>query len=128
LAGTSKRAAEAGRMTTTLYGMHNCDTVRKARKWLDAHDIAYQFHDFRKDGLTEDQVNDWIAELGWQTVINRRSATWRTLDPQVREAMTDSTATAVILGAPTLIKRPLLDTGGERHAGFSGAAYEGIFG
>ena len=111
----------------TLYGIKNCDTVRKARKWLEAHGIEYQFHDFRADGLDRDLVRGWITELGWQNLVNRRSTSWKALDASSRETMDEDSALVAILAQPTLIKRPLLDTGHERHNGFSTAEYQKIF-
>jgi len=92
----------------TLYGIKNCDTVKKARKWLDSHGIEYHFHDFREAG-------------------NRRSTSWKGLAEQDRLNMNDATALKAILNQPTLIKRPLLDTGKQRYAGFSAASYAKIF-
>ena len=111
----------------TLYGIKNCDTVKKARKWLEDRGIEYSFHDFRVDGLDEDQVRSWLQELDWQTLVNRRSTSWKALQPQQREAMDADSALVAILEQPTLIKRPLLDTGHERFTGFSAADYEKIF-
>ena len=111
----------------TLYGIKNCDTVKKARKWLDAHAVEYRFHDFRADGLERDAVAGWLEELGWQNLVNRRSSSWKALDESARESMDDDSALPAILAQPTLIKRPLLDTGHERFAGFSAASYQKIF-
>jgi len=111
----------------TLYGIKNCDTVKKARRWLDDHGIDYQFHDFREDGLDEKQAAAWLGELGWETVVNKRSTSWKALAPAEREAMNDSTALAAIMTQPTLIKRPLLDTGNERSTGFSADRYQKLF-
>lgn len=111
----------------TLYGIKNCDTVRKARKWLDTHNIDYQFHDFREDGLDSDAVAAWIDELGWQNLLNRRSQSWKTLDEGARTSMDDEAAHKAVLAHPTLIKRPLLDTGEQRYTGFSAANYAKIF-
>lgn len=111
----------------TLYGIKNCDTVRKARKWLDSHGVDYQFHDFREDGVDKDAVFAWIDELGWQNLVNRRSSSWKKLDEQDRSNMNDESALQAILLHPTLIKRPLLDTGKQRYTGFSAANYAKIF-
>ena len=111
----------------TLYGIKNCDTVKKARKWLDTHNIDYQFHDFREDGLTEDAVAAWLEELGWQNLLNRRSTSWKSLGEQTRLDMDEEAALKTILLHPTLIKRPLLDTGQQRYTGFSAASYAKIF-
>lgn len=116
--------------TITLYGIANCDTVRKARRWLADQGIDYRFHDFRADGLKSEQVSAWLAELG-PALVNKRSTSWKSLDPTSREELstgTDSTgALAAIVAQPTLIKRPLLDTGNERHLGFSPATYATVF-
>ena len=111
----------------TLYGIKNCDSVKKARKWLDARGIDYQFHDFRVDGLSEVDVQEWLDQLGWETLINKRSTTWKQLDPSARESMDALTAKAAILKQPTLIKRPLLDTGHSISTGFSKDSYGRIF-
>ena len=112
---------------TTLYGIKNCDTVKKARSWLENKGIDHLFHDFRIDGLNREQVEKWVAELGWELLVNRRSTTWKELSADQREAMDDISAIPAILAAPTLIKRPLLDTGGQRHVGFSDSSYTKIF-
>jgi arsenate reductase len=111
----------------TLYGIKNCDTVKKSRRWLEQHHIEYRFHDFREDGLSGEQLDGWLDELGWEAVVNRRSTTWKGLDTATRESMDSATARRVILENPTLIKRPLLDTGSERHLGFSAPAWQEIF-
>jgi Spx/MgsR family transcriptional regulator len=111
----------------TLYGIKNCDTVKKARKWLDSRGIEYRFHDFREEGVNEDMVAAWIDELGWQNLLNRRSTSWKALDEQDRLNMNDKTALKAVLSQPTLIKRPLLDTGKQRYTGFSAASYAKIF-
>jgi Spx/MgsR family transcriptional regulator len=111
----------------TLYGIKNCDTVKKARRWLEDHGIDYRFHDFRDDGLDAGQVERWLGELGWEELLNRRSTSWKALPPEFRDAMDDEAALQAILEQPTLIKRPLLDTGHERFTGFSAANYQTIF-
>ncbi|MFC1602469.1 ArsC family reductase [Pseudomonadota bacterium] len=111
----------------TLYGIPNCDTVRKARRWLDAHEINYQFHNFRKEGLTELLLQNWVTELGWETLINRRGTSWRKLPEQERDGINQSTAIQLMLENPTLIKRPILDVGTSRHVGFSEAQYQELF-
>lgn len=110
----------------TLYGIKNCDTVKKARTWLDQHQITYQFHDFRIDGLSESQVKSWINELGLETLVNKRSTTWKELNEQTKNNF-DNHAVQVITANPTLIKRPLLDTGKQKHVGFKDAEYTTIF-
>jgi Spx/MgsR family transcriptional regulator len=112
---------------TTLYGIKNCDTVKKARKWLDARQVDYRFHDFREDGLEKQQLLAWVNELGWETLVNKRSTTWKQLDQDTRDAMNKTMAINTMLAKPTLIKRPVLDTGNEQLVGFKGAEYEKLF-
>jgi len=111
----------------TLYGIKNCDTVKKARLWLEQSGIEYQFHDFRDDGIDRDTVATWLDELGWETLVNRRSTTWKQLEPSVRETMDAEHALITILEYPTLIKRPLLDTGRKRTVGFKADQYLDLF-
>ena len=111
----------------TLYGIRNCDTVKKARKWLDTHGVEYRYHDFREDGLDEAMVAAWIEELGWQNLLNRRSPSWKALSEQARLNMDEEAARKAVMLHPTLIKRPLLDTGQQRYTGFSAASYAKIF-
>jgi arsenate reductase len=127
LRGPTEYAIDRSDAVITLYGIKNCDTVKKARKWLDTHGIDYQFHDFREDGLDADVVARWVEELGWQNLLNRRSTSWRSLDEQIRLKMNDELARTTVLSHPTLITRPLLDTGQQRYAGFSAASYAKIF-
>ena len=111
----------------TLYGIKNCDTVKKARQWLDQHEVDYTFHDVRADGLERETVAAWLDELGWEKLVNKRSTSWKALDPSTRESMDADAALSAIMARPTLIKRPLLDTGHERFTGFSVANYQSIF-
>ena len=102
----------------TLYGIKNCDTMKKARAWLDDAGVAYEFHDYKKDGLPADLLDTWMANLGWDALINRRGTTWRKLPDGVKEAIDEASARAIMLENPSIIKRPLLDTGSTRHLGF----------
>lgn len=111
----------------TLYGIPNCDTVKKARTWLDQNNVEHQFHDFRKDGVDAAQVKQWIADLGVDTLINKRSTSWKALSDEQKSGLNDSTALELILESPTLIKRPLLDKDGELQVGFKAATYETTF-
>lgn len=112
---------------TTLYGINNCDTVKKAKKWLEQAGIDYTFHDFRKDGLDQQQVVEWVGALGWETLINKRSTTWKGLDASTREGLNDSNIVSVIMDQPTLIKRPLLALNKNFYVGFKPAHYEQLF-
>ena len=108
----------------TLYGIKNCDTVKKARQWLDQNGIAYQFHDFRADGLTLAQLNEFTARADWNTLINRSSTSWRQLDAGQQSDLTLEKATALMLNTPTLIKRPILDIGDKLMIGFNAGRYQ----
>ncbi len=112
---------------TTLYGIKNCDTVKKARKWLDQQGADYQFHDFRETPITQRQVKAWIEQLGWDTVVNKRSTSWKQLSEEQRNSMNESSAIAAIMENPTLVKRPLLDRDGEFSVGFNASTYQDIF-
>ena len=111
---------------TILYGIKNCDTVKKARDWLDKNGIVYRFHDFRTDGLSEAQVKSWITEIGLEVLVNKRSTTWKELDETAKHDF-EKNANKVIQANPTLIKRPLLDTGKQKHVGFKDSEYTQIF-
>ncbi len=110
-----------------LYGIPNCDTMKHARRWLDAHGVEYAFHDFKRQGLEEALLRAWIEELGWETLLNRRGQTWRRLSPAVREGMNETLALQVMLENPSIIRRPVLDSGARRHVGFSETDYAEIF-
>ena len=112
---------------TTLYGIANCDTVRKARRWLDEHGIEFCFHDVRKDGLSGEKVAQWLAAVGHERLVNRRSATWRQLPAAKRAGIDNTSAVALLLAQPTLIKRPVLEHGNTIHVGFSAQDYTNIF-
>jgi arsenate reductase (glutaredoxin) len=94
----------------TLYGIPNCDTVRKARTWLDSQGLAYRFHDFKKSGVPADHLRRWIDTLGWEAVINRKGTTWRGLDDAVKAGVTDAgSAHALALANASLIRRPVVE-------------------
>ncbi|HSP01095.1 MAG TPA: ArsC family reductase [Thioalkalivibrio sp.] len=106
-----------------LYGIKNCDTVKKARKWLDEHGADYRFHDFRADGLEAKQLDAWIQAVGWETLLNRRGTTWRKLPEEVREGIDEQRAAALMLEQTTLIKRPVVEHGKQVLVGFDPDAY-----
>jgi Spx/MgsR family transcriptional regulator len=113
--------------TITMYGIANCDTIKKARKWLDREGIDFVFHDYRKQGLDADLLQKWIDALGWEVLLNRRGSTWRKLPDDVKENIERNSAIEVMLENPAIIKRPLLDRNGKFHSGFSDAQYREIF-
>ncbi|ENZ4299270.1 ArsC family reductase [Klebsiella pneumoniae] len=110
----------------TMYGIKNCDTIKKARRWLEAHQIEYRFHDYRADGLERAQLDTFIAELGWQALLNTRGTTWRKLDESLRNSIDNAdAAAALMLEMPAIIKRPLLCVPGRPMLlGFSEASYQ----
>ncbi|MGE0497972.1 MAG: ArsC family reductase [Ramlibacter sp.] len=94
----------------TVYGIPNCDTVKKARAWLDHHAVAYQFHDFKKQGVPADRLARWTREAGWETVLNRKGTTWRKLEPATQASVQDAdTAQALMLAQASVIKRPVVE-------------------
>ena len=111
----------------TLYGIKNCDTVRKARRWLDENRVDYRFHDLRADGLDPATLEAWVAELGWESLLNRRGTTWRRLPENKRRELDAEGALGLMLEHPTLIKRPVLDLDSRRMLGFSPTDYEEAF-
>ncbi len=99
----------------TLYGIPNCDTVKRARAWLTAQGIEYQFHDFKKAGVPPDRLDAWIAALGWQPLVNRQGTTWRKLDAATQSAVVDAaSARRLMLAQASVIKRPVVEWGGLR--------------
>lgn len=115
-------------MATTLYGIPNCDTVKRARAWLDTHGVAYRFHDFKKEGVPEAELDRWLDAPGWEALVNRRGTTWRKLDDATRAGVTDAaSARAVVVANPSLIKRPVVawDGTAEVTTGFDAAAWSG---
>jgi arsenate reductase len=107
----------------TLYGISNCDTVKKAKKWLDAHEVNYAFHDFRKHGLDEAQLRRWINKAGWEILLNRRGTTWRKLTEDDKQDMDGDKALQLMLDNVTLIKRPVLVRGNTLLVGFDEQKY-----
>jgi arsenate reductase (glutaredoxin) len=112
----------------TLYGIANCDTIKRARRWLTLHRVDYRYHDFRKNGLIESQLLAWAEELGWEAMLNRRGTTWRNLPEALREGIDEASAIRVMLETPAVIRRPLLDTGERRVLGFSESVYQELLG
>ncbi|MFO8154588.1 MAG: ArsC family reductase [Pseudomonadota bacterium] len=102
-----------------LYGIPNCDTVRKARKALDAAGVEHRFHDFRKDGVDEAQLRRWVEALGWEALVNRRGTTWRRLPEEQRQSLDAETAIALMGEHPALIKRPVIERDGDVTVGWT---------
>ena len=97
-------------MAVTVYGIKNCDTIKKARRFLDDNGIDYVFHDYRVDGTDKAQLQDWIGRFGWDTVLNKRGTTWRKLADNVRDNTDESNAADLLIEEPAMIKRPVLVT------------------
>jgi len=91
----------------TLYGIKNCDTVKKARRWLENQNIEYAFHDFRQDGIDSKLLKQWLEQLGWESIVNKRSTTWRNLSDADKDISSNKQASKLLLENPTLIKRPV---------------------
>lgn len=106
-----------------MYGIRNCDTVRKARAWLDERGVAYDFHDYKVAGIDEARLRGWMAELGWEKLLNRAGTTFRKLPDTEKADLDAEKAIALMLALPSIIKRPLLDLGERRIVGFSSEGY-----
>ena len=110
-------------MSVTLYGIKNCDTMKKARTWLDDHGVAYHFHDYKTAGIERAQLERWSEELGWETLLNRAGTTFRKLPDADRNGLNERKAIALMLAQPSMIKRPVLDLGSRRLVGFKPDLY-----
>ena len=108
----------------TLYGIKNCDTVKKARLWLEENKIDYHFHDFRIDGLDISLLKELESTIGWENMLNRRSTSWRLLSDSQKSTLSHNKALTLMLENPTLIKRPVLDTGKKMLIGFKAGNYQ----
>lgn len=112
----------------TLYGIPNCDTVKKARTWLSSQNLDFTFHDFKKQGIDSPTLQRWISEIGLDTLINRKGTTWRALSEDEKSlAANPDTAIALLQDKPSLIKRPVLDHAGQLHVGFKDSQYAEVF-
>lgn len=110
-----------------IYGISNCDTVKKAKNWLDKHNIDYQFHDFRQQGLDKKIIDRWLKTLAWDKILNKRSTSWRNLDSSIQQTINESNVVDLLIENPTLIKRPVMDVNDTIIIGFNSDTYEGIF-
>ncbi|NKB55665.1 MAG: ArsC family reductase [Alphaproteobacteria bacterium] len=110
----------------TIYGIKNCDTCRKALKWLAAEHVEHRFHDFRADGLDSGTLSTWIKALGWEQLLNRRGTTWRNLPAEDKDAVDEAAAAKLMESNPTLIKRPVIDLGDAFVVGFKNPEQEAI--
>ena len=110
-------------MTITIYGIRNCDTMKKARSWLDSHGVAYDFHDYKTAGIDKDRLKRWSEALGWETLLNRAGTTFRKLPDADKEGLNEKKALALMLAQPSMIKRPVLDLDGKLLVGFKPEIY-----
>ncbi|VVT23933.1 conserved hypothetical protein [Sphingomonas aurantiaca] len=115
---------EDERVTVELYGIPNCDTMKKARTWLDAHGVAYVFHDYKKVGIAEDRLRRWVGVAGWEVVLNRSGTTFRKLPESERMDLDADRAVALMLAQPSMIKRPVLEAGETLLVGFTPERYD----
>ena len=111
-------------VAVTIYGIKNCDTMKKARAWLDSHGVTYAFHDYKSEGIARDKLKHWSDELGWETLLNRAGTTFRKLPDADREGLNERKALALMLAQPSMIKRPVLDLGGKLLVGFKPDVYD----
>jgi len=111
----------------TMYGIPNCDTIKKARQWLNQHDVTYQFHNYKKNGIDAAQLTVWINTVGWEILLNKRGTTWRKL-PESQKTNIDNTKAIALMGEHTsMIKRPVLMIDGHIEVGFSERRYQELF-
>ncbi|HWA90236.1 MAG TPA: ArsC family reductase [Rhizomicrobium sp.] len=113
-------------MTATLYGIKNCDTMKKARAWLDAHAVAYAFHDYKSEGIAKAKLEAWAGKVGWEVLLNRAGTTFRALPDKDKEGLTEKKAIALMLAQPSMIKRPVLELGPKVVVGFRPELYAGL--
>ena len=107
----------------TIYGIKNCDTMKKARAWLDQRGVAYAFHDYKASGIERSRLEAWSREVGWETLINRAGTTFRTLPDKDKSDLSEKKAIALMMAQPSMIKRPVLDLGSTRLVGFKPEQY-----
>ena len=113
-------------MTTTIYGIKNCDTMKKARAYLDKKGVAYDFHDYKVQGVAREKLEGWAKKAGWEALLNRAGTTFRKLPEQDKEGLTEKKAIALMLAQPSMIKRPVLEAGSKLLVGFKPEDYAGL--
>ena len=111
-------------MAITIYGIRNCDKIKKARSWLEAHEMDYSFHDYKMAGIERNRLEYWCNELGWEVLLNRSGTTFRKLPDSDKHALDAHKATSLMLAHPSLIKRPVMDLHGRLLVGFKPESYE----
>lgn len=111
-----------------MYGITNCDTIKKARVWLESRDVAYRFHDYRAEGIEADRLDGWVGKIGWEKLLNKGSTTFRELPESDKQALDENKAKALMLAKPTMIKRPVLEIGDDILVGFKPEVYQAAVG
>jgi arsenate reductase (glutaredoxin) len=115
-------------MAVTIYGIKNCDTMKKARAWLDGRGVAYVFHDYKDAGVARSKLEAWTKQVGWEVLLNRAGTTFRALSDKDKDGLTEKKAITLMAAQPSMIKRPVLETGGKLLVGFKPEVYEAAFG
>lgn len=110
-------------MTITIYGIKNCDTMKKARAWLDGHNLQYEFHDYKIKGIDRSRLENWCSKLGWEVLLNRAGTTFRKLPDNIKRSLDEPKAMELMLEQPSMIKRPVLERDGHLLVGFKPEAY-----
>ncbi|MCP3469431.1 ArsC family reductase [Bradyrhizobium sp. CCGUVB1N3] len=110
-------------MPTTIYGIKNCDTMKKARAWLESNGVAYDFHDYKAAGVEKEKLKAWSDKVGWETLLNRAGTTFKKLPEADKEGLNEKKALTLMLAQPSMIKRPVLETGGKLLVGFKPDIY-----
>src|SRR4051795_956640 len=113
-------------MRIAVYGIRNCDTVKKARAWLDGRGVEYRFHDYEADGIDMARLHRWCGEVGWEALLNRAGTTFRKLSSLEKDSMDEKRAMALMLAQPSVIKRPVVEVGGKLVVGFKPQLYESL--
>lgn len=114
-------------MSVHMYGIPNCDTIKKARKWLAEHDVVYTFHDYKKEGVDVGCLQAWCKQVGWEVLLNKRGTTWRKLPDIDKNNVDEAKAQILLIEHASMIKRPVLVCGEHVEVGFSEASYEALF-
>ena len=112
---------------TTMYGIKNCDTIKKARTWLEKQGVAYDFHDYKASGIGRPVLEAWVKKLGWEVLLNRAGTTFKKLPDSDKEGLTEKKAIALMLAQPSMIKRPMLEAKGKLTVGFKPEEYKKLF-
>ena len=115
-------------MAVTIFGIKNCDTMKRARAWLDGHKVDYDFHDYKSEGINRPTLEGWVNKLGWDVLLNRGGTTFRKLPEADKEGLTEKKAIALMLAQPSMIKRPVLEAKGKLTVGFRPEEYKKLFG